>query len=104
MPRIHNLDLDEKEKEYMVVLPKQTTKVTVQLRPNPLPDGSYKDYPLRLAFQEGQTTVEEGTHFFSVRPGATWWEDEMGHHSRSIKLYLRCPTADNQRAEIIMWP
>lgn len=100
MPRVHNHNLDEREKEYVIILHKQTTKITVQLRP----DHSGEEHTMRIAFREGMTTEKQGTEYFTIRPGGSWYEDEIGHQSRDIKLFMRCPDADLQRAEIITWP
>lgn len=100
MPKIHNHNLVDREKEYLIILHRQTTKITVQLGP----DGSGAEHTLRIAFREGMCTEKEGTEYFTIRPGGSWWEDEIGHQSRDVKLFMRCIDADNQRAEIITWP
>ena len=98
MPKIINMDLVDRAEEYPVVLPKDLKKLTIQLRP----DSEGNEYAFRLAYEEGGT---KNHVFLTIRAGSTYWEDRLGGlRSKTLTVYLRCPGADNQKAEILTWP
>jgi len=97
MPRVRNRDLVDKNEEYHVGLPAGLQKLSVQLRPES--DGT--EHLLRVAYARGGTKRSD---YFTVRAGGTYWEDNIGFFDRGLDLYLRCPEADGQEAEILTWP
>jgi len=94
-PRIFNVNLHDSSEEYRQRLPLNIDKMMVQLR------GSHD---VRLAFQQG--AAKGDGPFILISSNARYEESNIPSHPVAdvpIDVYLRCPDADHQVAEILVW-
>lgn len=92
-PQIYTLSLTVANREYPFDIPSGLVKLTIKLR-NP-------DNAWRLAYEQGQT---KGTRYLSIEAGGVYWEDGIQYYPKGLRVYLNCPGAANQVAEILTWP
>lgn len=94
-PELHNVNLHLGSEEYPLQIERGVRKIEVNLR---------EESDLRMSFTSGGTFVGP---FKLIRKGSTHYEDGITTMYPAfdipIFLYFRCPDADHQTVEVIVW-